>query len=876
MDPRPHTLLPLAAIAGLALAASAAANTEIITNFYTSTSGSKGALTTGGLYSTAQLAANTASPFAYEYDISGLGLGAANKLKVTVATTGANLNNGGNNGIAVVGGNNSWWEEQDGALSFTVVIEDASNADITSNFNIDLTGAAIRWVNTVSPAPAVTLSVAGAPSVSYSVLNQAVNLPTGQTAETSFSATRTGNTTGQFQQLRFVITDPNSDVTAPTITTKNPADEASGVAVDANLVATFDEYIALTGTGSVTIRDLGPGPDLVITLPDARVSVSGANLIINPTTDLLPNNPYAVRISASAIKDLATTPNAFTGILDDTEWNFVTVLVDNTAPTIASKLPDDEATDVAPNSNLVATFDENIALTGTGTITIRDLGPGPDVVIPLPDARVSVSGKNLIINPTTDLLASTPYAVQISATAVKDLATIPNAFAGILDDTTWNFSTAAPDITAPTITGKSPADNAVSVLNDATLVATFDENIALTGTGSVTIRDLGPGPDVVITLPDAQVSVSGANLIINPTTDLVPNNPYAVQISANAVKDLATVPNAFAGILDDTTWNFSTLPGLRVVANFNTAAQPIAALQGGLYSSTALGAATATPFTFVYDISSLGLGAADKLKITVATTGAALNNGGANGIAVVGGNDGWWEETDGALSYTVVIEDAVNADITGNFNIDLTGAAIRWVNTTPSITLNVAGAGPFSYTAQNQAMDLPTGQSAETSFSASRTGNTIGQFQQLRFAISESAGGNLFADWISGKPGVGGQTGLNQDPDGDGIDNGVENFFGTEPGVFSKGLLAGTMNPGAGTFTFTHPQGTLATDLTAAYQWSKDLQSFNAGGATDGGGTKVDFSVQPDTPVAGTTTVTATVTGTATSKLFVGVKVTQN
>ena len=55
--------------------------------------------------------ASTASPFTYEYDISGLGLGAANKLKITVATTGANLNNGGNNGIAVVGGSNtSWWD----------------------------------------------------------------------------------------------------------------------------------------------------------------------------------------------------------------------------------------------------------------------------------------------------------------------------------------------------------------------------------------------------------------------------------------------------------------------------------------------------------------------------------------------------------------------------------------------------------------------------------------------------------------------------------------------------------------------------------------------------------------------------------------------
>jgi hypothetical protein len=135
-------------------------------------------------------------------------------------------------------------------------------------------------------------------------------------------------------------------------------------------------------------------------------------------------------------------------------------------------------------------------------------------------------------------------------------------------------------------------------------------------------------------------------------------------------------------------------------------------------------------------------------------------------------------------------------------------------------------------------------------------------------------GGDNFTTWISGFD-VGGQTGLGDDPDGDGIGNGVENFFGTEPDTFSQGLIAGASNPGAGTFTFTHPQGTLAGDLTAAYQWSKDLSTFHADG-TNGDGTSVVFTVNPDTPSPGTTTVTATVTGAATAKLFVRVQVTQD
>jgi hypothetical protein len=137
---------------------------------------------------------------------------------------------------------------------------------------------------------------------------------------------------------------------------------------------------------------------------------------------------------------------------------------------------------------------------------------------------------------------------------------------------------------------------------------------------------------------------------------------------------------------------------------------------------------------------------------------------------------------------------------------------------------------------------------------------------------------NTFAGWIS-NPAYGlapADRDLSDDPDGDGIDNGVENFFGTHPGTFSQGLAVGTLNLGAGTFTFTHPQNAApAGDLTAAYTWSKDLANFLADGATDGALTKVDFTTQRDTPSPGVTTVTATFTGTATSGIFVRVNVTQ-
>ena len=167
---------------------------------------------------------------------------------------------------------------------------------------------------------------------------------------------------------------------------------------------------------------------------------------------------------------------------------------------------------------------------------------------------------------------------------------------------------------------------------------------------------------------------------------------------------------------------------------------------------------------------------------------------------------------------------------------------------------------------------VPTVGTASYSFTG---GSLIGSHTiAAEFLAAEASAGTTYATWIAGFP-VGLLTGFTDDADHDGVKNGVENFFGTNPSVFGGGVVPGAVS--GNTFTFTHPQNaTPASDITAAYQWSKDLATFNASGATDGDLTTVTITTQLDTPVVGTTTVTATVTGTATSKLFVNVAVTQN
>ena len=129
-----------------------------------------------------------------------------------------------------------------------------------------------------------------------------------------------------------------------------------------------------------------------------------------------------------------------------------------------------------------------------------------------------------------------------------------------------------------------------------------------------------------------------------------------------------------------------------------------------------------------------------------------------------------------------------------------------------------------------------------------------------------------YAGWILKYPDVGVLSGFNDDFDNDGHSNGVEYFFGTDPSVFTIGLVAGELS--GNTLTFTHPlNATPAGDISASYRWSADLGTFHADGES-AGGTTVTFT--QGAPSGGMVTVMATITGTGVDRLFVKVGVRRN
>lgn len=340
-----------------------------------------------------------------------------------------------------------------------------------------------------------------------------------------------------------------ADTTPPAIATLSPADDATGASAGTALTATFTKPI-VPGPGNLTLLNLTDGTQTAVALGDAgQVTAAGTVLTIHPATALLAGKTYAVRIDAGAVLDPAG--NRFAGFADDTTWNFTIPAPDTTAPAITNLSPADGAS-ASVSANLVATFGESITL-GTGAITLKNLTNSTQTVITLPNSQVSVAGTVLTINPSANLTSGKVYAVQIAATAVKDAA--GNGFAGIADDTTWNFTTVTPDTTAPTMASRSPADNAAGVPANANLVATFSEPVVI-GTGYLTLKNLTDATQSVIALADAsQVSVAGPVLTLNPAANLGAGKAYAIRIDVTAIDD--TAGNSFAGIANDTTWNFT-------------------------------------------------------------------------------------------------------------------------------------------------------------------------------------------------------------------------------------------------------------------------------------------------------------------------------
>ncbi len=124
--------------------------------------------------------------------------------------------------------------------------------------------------------------------------------------------------------------------------------------------------------------------------------------------------------------------------IDDFSIEAISAGTDNTAPTLSSLSPTNNATGVNASTSLVLNFSEPIAK-GTGLVVLKKFADNSLVSsFDVSTAAVAVSGAVASIA-VTGLSLSTKYYVEVPNTAFTDVA--GNKFAGFSGAATWGFTT---------------------------------------------------------------------------------------------------------------------------------------------------------------------------------------------------------------------------------------------------------------------------------------------------------------------------------------------------------------------------------------------------------------------------------------------------
>lgn len=225
-----------------------------------------------------------------------------------------------------------------------------------------------------------------------------------------------------------------SDVTAPTLVSTDPPNNATNIPTSHTFRMNFSESV-VPGTGNILVKKVSDGT-VVATIPAASVTINVQQISFT-VPGLQNSTAYYIEVPNTAIKD--PSGNFYAGISGPTAWTFTTAApADVTAPTVVSTNPANNATNVATALTMSITFNENI-VAGTGNILVKKASDGT-VVSTVNVTSATISGAQASWS-VSGLQPSTAYYVEVPNTAFKDAAN--NAFAGITVPTGWTFTTSA-------------------------------------------------------------------------------------------------------------------------------------------------------------------------------------------------------------------------------------------------------------------------------------------------------------------------------------------------------------------------------------------------------------------------------------------------
>jgi hypothetical protein len=317
--------------------------------------------------------------------------------------------------------------------------------------------------------------------------------------------------------------------TTPRVSARTPAPDATGVATDATVGATFDRRLAprTVNAETVELRPAGGGSPVA-----ARVDYLPATRTVRltPAAPLEESRSYRVTL-ASGLHAVDGTP-----VIGEA-WTFTTGL----DLAIAGREPVPGAVDVAPGQDVHVTFSRRADPASITPAGFRLTNPAGDAT----PAAVSY-------DPTSQTATLHPDSSLEPATYTAHLGGVRAADGGALPGLTWAFTVAGAAPAAPQVTGTTPAGGAAHVAPGEGVSAVFDQPLdpdSVTGRTFTLTPDGGDAVEAVVTYD------SGAErVVLKPRWPLAPGARYTASLGGG-------IRSQFGLPVSDLSWWFTVVSG---------------------------------------------------------------------------------------------------------------------------------------------------------------------------------------------------------------------------------------------------------------------------------------------------------------------------
>ncbi|GMQ49586.1 tandem-95 repeat protein [Vibrio sp. 10N] len=432
------------------------------------------------------------------------------------------------------------------SIDYLVTFGDEVSNIATTDFTAKLDGAANAGVSVASVSASSGTSVTVTVSVSGVSGAVRLDLDADNTIVDESNTNPAAFTSGATHTTDTIVPTVTSIVRKSPIAEYTNSDSLVWTVTFSESLSSIDgSDFAVTGATGVTISPSASSGSSV------DVTVSGGGLASA-------NSVVSLAISSS---NNNLTDAGGNGLSSVTPTGSVeTYTVDNTAPTFSSV--DDNSGDNSYKAGETITITAGLGesgLTVNANISVLDSDFGSSVAMSnIGSNTYSVTTSALDLN--GNMLEGTSIAVTITATDAAGNQATDSSLTLLLDKT------------APTFSGSSsaPADNSAGVTASDDFVLEFSEAVRLKDGGTLSLMDVTNSATYETYSEDnatsgsgnlgGELTLSSAQATLNPASSLLAGTQYAIQIGSSTLEDLAG--NSFAGISDNTTYNFTTRPEL--------------------------------------------------------------------------------------------------------------------------------------------------------------------------------------------------------------------------------------------------------------------------------------------------------------------------